>query len=53
MNFSLVFPIFEMLLGGSTKALLGINREITEIEQSVLDGLFRITLNDLKTAGTR
>ena len=50
MNPSLVFPIFEMLLGGSAKALLGINREITEIERSVLDGLFRITLNDLKTA---
>ena len=50
MNPSLVFPIFEMLLGGSAKALLRINREITEIEQSVLDGLFRITLNDLKTS---
>lgn len=50
MNPALVFPIFEMLLGGSAKTLLKINREITEIEQSVLDGLFRITLNDLKTA---
>src|SRR5271154_687969 len=50
MNPALVFPIFEMLLGGSAKSLLRINREITEIEQSVLDGLFRITLNDLKTA---
>jgi flagellar motor switch protein FliM len=50
MNPSLVFPIFEMLLGGAAKAATKINREITEIEQSVLDGLFRITLNDLKTA---
>jgi len=49
-NPSLVFPIIEMLLGGSTRSLLKINREITEIEQSVLDGLFRITLQDLKTA---
>ena len=50
MNPALVFPIFEMLLGGAAKSLTKINREITEIEQSVLDGLFRITLNDLKTA---
>jgi len=50
MNPSLVFPIFEMLLGGTAKSLTKVNREITEIEQSVLDGLFRITLHDLKTA---
>src|SRR6202521_3821185 len=50
MNPALVFPIFEMLLGGGAKSLTKINREITEIEQSVLDGLFRITLNDLKMA---
>ena len=50
MNPALVFPIFEMLLGGTAKSLTKINREITEIEQSVLDGLFRITLNDLKSA---
>jgi flagellar motor switch protein FliM len=50
MNLALVFPIFEMLLGGDGKSPTKINREITEIEQSVLDGLFRITLNDLKTA---
>lgn len=49
-NPSLVFPIIEMLLGGTSRSLLKINREITEIEQSVLDGLFRITLQDLKTA---
>jgi len=49
-NPGLVFPIIEMLLGGGSRSLLKINREITEIEQSVLDGLFRITLFDLKTA---
>src|ERR1700726_2409645 len=49
-NPALVFPIIEMLLGGSARSLLKVNREITEIEQSVLDGLFRITLNDLKMA---
>ena len=50
MNPALVFPVLEMLLGGTAKSLTKINREITEIEQSVLDGLFRITLNDLKSA---
>jgi len=50
MNPTLVFPVLEMLLGGTAKSLMKINREITEIEQSVLDGLFRITLNDLKSA---
>lgn len=50
LNPALVFPIIEMLLGGSTRSLIKVNREITEIEQSVLDGLFRITLNDLKMA---
>jgi len=49
-NTGLVFPILEMLLGGSQKTALKITREITEIEQSILDGLFRITLHDLKTA---
>jgi len=49
-NPTLVFPIIEMLLGGGSRSLLKISREITEIEQSVLDGLFRITLQDLKTA---
>jgi len=50
LNPGLVFPIVEMLLGGGAKTPLKITREITEIEQSVLDGLFRITLHDLKTA---
>ncbi len=49
-NPSLVFPILEMLLGGSAKYLTKMNRELTEIEQSILDGLFRIILHDLKIA---
>src|SRR5437016_3878425 len=50
LNPGLVFPIVEMLLGGGSHSALKINREITEIEQSVLDGMFRITLQDLKAA---
>src|ERR1051325_7197577 len=47
---SLVFPILEMLLGGSGKSSSLIQREITEIEQKLLDGLFRIVLHDLREA---
>ena len=50
LNPSLTFPILEMLLGGNGKASASIRREVTEIEQSLLDGLFRIILHDLKEA---
>lgn len=49
-NPTLVFPILEMLLGGSGKMAVRMTREITEIEQSILDGLLRIILHDLRTA---
>lgn len=51
-NPSLVFPVLEMMLGGSGKSSEGITREITEIEQSILDGFLRVILNDLRTAWT-
>lgn len=50
LNPSLVFPILEMLLGGSGKSSGAIQREVTEIEQKLLDGLFRIILHDLREA---
>jgi flagellar motor switch protein FliM len=50
LNPSLVFPIIEVLLGGDGKASAHISREITEIEQVVLDGLHRIILHDLEQA---
>jgi flagellar motor switch protein FliM len=50
LNPSLVFPIIEILLGGNGKPGAAANREITEIEQSVLDGLFRIILQALAEA---
>src|SRR5579862_4765998 len=49
-NPSLVFPILEMLLGGDGLGSKHIDREITEIEQSILDGLLRIILQDLRNA---
>jgi flagellar motor switch protein FliM len=50
LNPSLVFPIIEILLGGNGKPGTAANREITEIEQNVLDGLFRIILQALAEA---
>src|SRR6202040_1965563 len=50
LNPTLVFPILEMLLGGSGKSSVSIQRDITEIEQRLLDGLFRIILQDLREA---
>src|ERR1700680_443068 len=37
LNPALVFPLIELLRGGSARSLIKVNREITEIEQSVLD----------------
>jgi flagellar motor switch protein FliM len=50
LNPTMVFPILEMLLGGSGKNPQQMDREITEIEQSILDGVFRIILHDLQEA---
>jgi len=50
LNPSLVFPIIEMLLGGTGKSSVPIQRDVTEIEQKLLDGIFRIILNDLREA---
>ena len=50
LNPSLVFPILEMLLGGTGKSSVSIQRDVTEIEQRLLDGLFRIILQDLREA---
>ena len=51
MNPSLVFPIVEMLLGGGGKAgNIKIEREITEIERSIIEAVYRIVLQDLKDA---
>jgi flagellar motor switch protein FliM len=49
-NPSLVFPMLEMLLGGTGKQGIKLTREITEIEQAILETLYRIILNDLRNA---
>jgi flagellar motor switch protein FliM len=50
LNPSIIFPVLEMLLGGNGKNPAVVQREMTEIEQNLLDGLFRIILNDLTEA---
>ncbi len=50
LNPQLVFPILEMLLGGNAKIPSKVSREITVIEQSIMETLLRIILQNLKTA---
>ncbi|MDP9054952.1 MAG: flagellar motor switch protein FliM [Acidobacteriota bacterium] len=52
LNSSLIFPILEILLGGDGKLKFSAQREITEIEQVLLDGLLRLILRDLREAWT-
>ncbi len=47
---AIVFPLIEMLLGGTTKRARVVERETTQIERSILDSIWRILLQDLKTA---
>ena len=46
----LIFPILEILLGGGGRLTTAIEREVTEIERSLMDGLFRIISQDLREA---
>ncbi len=50
LNPNLTFPILECLLGGKGKHSSTMNREITEIERSLMEGLLRIILKDLQQA---
>src|SRR5438270_3068491 len=47
---ALVFSILETLLGGSAGTPARPTRELTEVEQAVLEGLFRIVLHDRQSA---
>ena len=50
LNPTLVFAVLEMLLGGTGKTSPPAQRDLTEIEQKLLDGLTRIILQDLREA---
>jgi flagellar motor switch protein FliM len=45
-----VFPILEILLGGTAKPAVAIDREITQIERCVFEPVLRILLQDLRAA---
>lgn len=50
LNPGMTFPILEALMGGKSKTSVPLEREITEIERNLLEGLLRIILRDLKEA---
>lgn len=50
LNSTLIFPIIEIILGGKGRGSGNLKREMTEIEQNLLESLFRIILNDLREA---
>ncbi len=49
-NPSLVMPILDIVLGGSGRDLPDQARELTEIEQNIMQGILRIILHDLSEA---
>ena len=50
LNPSLVFPMLDVLLGGSGSAVQQDMRELTEIEISIFEGVIRLVLHDLTEA---
>jgi flagellar motor switch protein FliM len=49
MNPSLVFPMIDMILGGPGQALTT-NRNLTEIELNIIEGVIRLAMRDLRGA---
>jgi flagellar motor switch protein FliM len=49
MNPSLVFPMIDMILGGPGSALEE-NRNLTEIELNIIEGVIKLAMRDLGTA---
>ncbi len=49
MNPSLVFPMIDMILGGPGCAL-DTNRNLTEIELNIIEGVVRLAMRDLRNA---
>jgi len=49
-NPSLVLPMLDIVLGGDGQHGADLAKELTDIEQSVMETIFRIVLNDLRDA---
>ena len=52
LDLKIAFPIIDLLLGGEGKSLTA-TREITEIEEQILDSVARIVCRELGVAGKR
>jgi flagellar motor switch protein FliM len=50
LSHAVLFPLLEILLGGTGKPTAVIDRDLTEIEKSLLEPLIRVVLQDLKSA---
>ncbi len=50
LNSALIFPVIEILLGGDGKLQFSSQREVTEIEQVLLDGFLGLVMRDLHDA---
>jgi len=46
-NQTLVGPLLDLILGGEGKSITQLNREITDVEEDLFEGLFRIIAHDL------
>jgi flagellar motor switch protein FliM len=46
---SLMFPILEIVMGGSGQSMPEAGREITEVELTLLDSLLKLILHDLRS----
>jgi flagellar motor switch protein FliM len=49
LNPSLVFPMIDMILGGPGHAEVG-DRNLTEIEMNIIEGVLKLAIRDLKAA---
>jgi flagellar motor switch protein FliM len=47
-NPSLIAPILELVLGSNEKLATALNREMTEVEQELMEGFFQIVAHDLR-----
>jgi flagellar motor switch protein FliM len=45
---SLIAPILELVLGSNEKVVAELNREMTEVEQELIEGFFQIVAHDLR-----
>jgi flagellar motor switch protein FliM len=47
-NHTLIIPILDLVLGGDGKIKMEVDREITEVEKTLLEGFFQIVTHDLR-----